>query len=76
MPHTQTFYIDSITEEPKEVEDNPREYTHMDGKYTAQSKMVIEVYAYAGHREHARKLYQALKTAGISAYHVRIETDE
>ena len=66
MPVFEHFIVDKTTKQVEEAHScNSREYWMKGGDYEGTIDMEIEVFASYNHEEHANKLYESLKAAGL-----------
>ena len=73
MAHSETFNVSSKDKKIRRSQNNSFHYWRGEGKGTID--MQIEVFGY-NHQEEAKKIYEALKNAGLenSYFNIRIET--
>jgi hypothetical protein len=73
MANSEHFIVSSKTKKISRSKDNSRYYWEGKGKGTID--MEIEVFGYYNQEEHAKKIYEALKNAGLENSYFKIKVE-
>jgi hypothetical protein len=77
MPHTETFFVSTKTNEVKLVDGNSSSYFNPDtkSKNLGKAKYIIEVFGY-NHQKVAEKIRDIIDEKGLDdkLYEIRVET--